>query len=63
MLAFTGRLIVFLSLLTWRILESVVHLTLRLIIVSLNSAWKNLSLLMSDFLSGLLHRQTDLSIK
>ncbi len=48
MLVFTGRLIVFLSLLTWRIIESIFNLAVYLIVFSFNSVCKNLNLLISE---------------
>lgn len=59
MLVFTGRLIVFLSLLTWRIIESIFNLAVYLIVFSFNSACKNLNL----FISERFQSQTDLGLK
>lgn len=59
MLVFTGRLLLFFSLLALRIVESLLSLTIRLIISSFNSAWKNLTLFILNFKSEPLQTKTD----
>lgn len=59
MLVFIGRLLLFFSLLALRIVESLLSLTIRLILSSLNYLWKNLILLILNLQSEILQTKTD----
>ena len=60
MLVFTGRLVLFLSLLAWRIVESLLSLSIRLIFFWMNSAWKNINLLILHFQSSFLSSKAEI---
>lgn len=59
MLAFAGRLVLFLALLGYRIAESLFSLTVRLILLCLNYVGKNIRLLFVDFQSSFLDFNTE----
>ena len=59
MLVFTGRLTLFLSLLALRIVESLLSLTIRLILLSMSFAQKKLCLLMINIQSSFLEQKSE----